>query len=128
MTKQQAIKRMQELGFTDIVSARPGSSTVWASYIWEGRSLRGLFDPRDAVAEAETRAAAASAHAVPHGLYLTTPQALAELAARDRLAPVTVKYRGASEGRFTAAAQDVADLIEMLAATGRYVHSMWQQS
>lgn len=49
---------------------------------------------------------------------------LASLVQRDRLAMVHVRYRGQTEGRFTAPAQDVADLVAMLEATGRYVRGM----
>lgn len=45
----------------------------------------------------------------------------------DRLRPLLVRYRGKPEGRFTAPAQDVPDLVPMLEATGRYVRdiSVW---
>ena len=57
--------------------------------------------------------------------YITTPEQLAELAATDRLRPVTVKYRGTTEGRFSCPAQGAADMIAMLEATGRYPREIW---
>ena len=51
-------------------------------------------------------------------MYLTTDDQLTELVRTDRLAAVLVRYRGTTEGRFTAPAQDVPDLLAMLAATG----------
>ncbi len=56
--------------------------------------------------------------------YLHTPTELTSLVQRDRLATVLVRYRGQTEGRFTAPAQDVADLVSMLEATDRYVRDM----
>lgn len=56
--------------------------------------------------------------------YLHTAAELATLVQRDRLASVIVRYRGQTEGRFTAPAQDVADLVSMLESTGRYVRDM----
>mgnify|MGYP001606994283 CR=1 FL=1 len=56
--------------------------------------------------------------------WITTPEDLAALVHRARLTPVLVRYRGATEGRFTAPAQDVADLVAMLEATGRYARDL----
>lgn len=52
--------------------------------------------------------------------YITHPDELQALITRDRLTPVLVRYRGVTEGRFTAPAQDVPDLLAMLEATNRY--------
>ena len=52
--------------------------------------------------------------------YITHDGELRALIERDRLAPVLVRFRGTTEGRFTAPAQDVPDLLAMLEATGRY--------
>ena len=57
-------------------------------------------------------------------LWITTPEQLANLARRDRLAPVLCRYRGTTEGRFSAPAQDMADLVGMLEASGRYVRDL----
>ena len=56
--------------------------------------------------------------------WLTDESQLKALAAADRLRPVLVRYRGQTEGRFSAPAQDVVDLVTMLEATGRYVRDM----
>lgn len=57
-------------------------------------------------------------------MYLHNDTELADLVQRSRLAPVLVRYRGRTEGRFTAPAQDVADLVEMLTTSDRYVRDM----
>lgn len=56
--------------------------------------------------------------------YLHDESELAKLVSCSRLTMVLVRYRGATEGRFTAPAQDVADLVRMLVATDRYVRDM----
>ena len=57
--------------------------------------------------------------------YLATLEELQGLVARDRLAPVLCRYRGVTEGRFEAPAQDMADLVGMLEQTGRYVQDLF---
>lgn len=59
--------------------------------------------------------------------YITTPEQLRAVVAADRLRPLLVRYRGKTEGRFCAPAQDVPDLVAMLEATGRYVRDMSPQ-
>ena len=56
--------------------------------------------------------------------WIQTPEALTQLAARDRLRPVLIRYRGDSEGRLTAPAQDAADLIAILESAGRYIRDI----
>lgn len=58
------------------------------------------------------------------GNTITNETDLAAAVAEDRLQPLLVRYRGVTEGRFSAPAQDVADLISMLEATGRYVRDI----
>ena len=57
-------------------------------------------------------------------MYLRDDRELAELVKRSRLTMVLVRYRGVTEGRFIAPAQDVADLVSMLKTTDRYVRDM----
>ena len=52
--------------------------------------------------------------------WITDETQLHALIATDRLALVLVRYRGTTEGRFTAPAQNIPDLVAMLEATGRY--------
>ena len=56
-------------------------------------------------------------------IYLTAED-LAALADSDRLRPVLVRYRGPTEGRFTAAAQDAGDLIACLERAGHYMRDV----
>jgi len=51
MTKQQVIRKLQELGVTDIVP--DGKFNIWAT---PPSGYRGLFDPRDLLRELEARA------------------------------------------------------------------------
>ncbi len=60
--------------------------------------------------------------------WITTKDELAEIIASARLKSVLVRYRGITEGRFRAPAQNVPDLIDMLTKTGRYVRDMCWQS
>jgi hypothetical protein len=52
--------------------------------------------------------------------YITNEKELKAAIATERLRPLLVRYRGKSEGRFTAPAQDIPDLLQMLADTDRY--------
>jgi len=61
---------------------------------------------------------------LPRDTWITNESELAELISRDRLASVLVRYRGKTEGRFRAAAQDVPDLIQMLTDTNHYVRDI----
>jgi len=61
---------------------------------------------------------------IPSETYITNQQELDELISRDRLTNVLVRYRGKSEGRFRAPAQDVPDLIKMLVETDHYVRDL----
>ena len=56
--------------------------------------------------------------------WITSEQELDNLIARDRLASVLVRYRGKTEGRFRAPAQNVPDLIKMLTDTDHYVRDI----
>jgi len=56
--------------------------------------------------------------------WITNPQQLDELISKDRLAGVLVRYRGKTEGRFRAPAQNVPDLIQMLVDTNHYVRDI----
>ncbi len=56
--------------------------------------------------------------------YTTTPEQLSELIITNRLTPLLVRYRGTTEGRFMAPAQDTSDLIAMLEKTGQYVRDI----
>ena len=60
--------------------------------------------------------------------WITSKDSLRALVTADRLRAVTVRYRGTTEGRFTAPAQDVPDLVGMLEQTGRYVRDMFTHS
>ena len=60
--------------------------------------------------------------------WIVTKDELAEVIARARLESILVRYRGVTEGRFRAPAQDVPDLVDMLGKTGRYVRDMCWQS
>lgn len=60
--------------------------------------------------------------------WITNEDQLAEVIRADRLRSLLVRYRGTTEGRFTAPAQDVPDLVGMLQATGRYVRDMSVQA
>ena len=61
---------------------------------------------------------------LPRDTWITNEQQLDELISRDRLASVLVRYRGKTEGRFRAPAQNVPDLIKMLVATDHYVRDL----
>ena len=56
--------------------------------------------------------------------YICNEKELSEVCRKDRLTQVLIRYRGKTEGRFTAAAQDIPDLMGMLVATNRYVRDM----
>lgn len=60
----------------------------------------------------------------PTDTWITSEQQLDELISNDRLKSCLVRYRGKSERRFSAPAQDVPDLIKMLVETGRYVRDI----
>lgn len=52
--------------------------------------------------------------------WIINEKELKAVIASNRLRPLLVRYRGKTEGRFTAPAQDVPDLLQMLADTSRY--------
>jgi len=61
---------------------------------------------------------------LPRDTWITDQQQLDELISKDRLASVLVRYRGKTEGRFRAPAQNVPDLMQMLLDTNHYVRDI----
>jgi hypothetical protein len=57
-------------------------------------------------------------------MWITSKDQLEQLATKDRLRKLLIRYRGPTEGRFTCTAQDADHMIEMLTRSDCYVRDI----